>query len=178
MKKTDKQMLVIFGASGDLTARKLIPALFDLYRGGYLPENFAILGTSRSVLSDEEYRKRVVMESPYLSKFVEKGESDTLQKFAEMVYYQALGKDYLEPYTELKERIDQLDESLGTGSNFIFYFSIPPSIYQAVAKNLSEAGLADDYGTSGTNENPRHVESRIAGTNNQDVGPRRQVRRR
>ena len=137
-------MLVIFGASGDLTARKLIPALFDLFRGKFLPEKFAILGTSRSALSDEEFRKKVVTESPYLEKYRERGENGSLNQFAEMVYYQELGEDYLVPYTALKERIEILDKKLGTSGNYIFYFSIPPSIYQAVAKNLCEAGLSDD----------------------------------
>ena len=66
MKKTDNQMLVIFGASGDLTARKLIPSLFNLYLAKQLPENFVVLGVSRSNLSDEAFRDRVVYESKYL----------------------------------------------------------------------------------------------------------------
>ena len=56
MKKTDNQMLVIFGASGDLTARKLIPSLFNLYLADQLPENFVVLGVSRSDLSDSKIR--------------------------------------------------------------------------------------------------------------------------
>lgn len=54
--KVDNQMLVIFGASGDLTYRKLVPALFDLYRQGALPDNFAVLGVARSQFSDETFR--------------------------------------------------------------------------------------------------------------------------
>ena len=68
MKKTDNQMLVIFGASGDLTARKLIPSLFNLYLAKQLPENFVVLGVSRSDLSDKAFRDRVVYESEYLKK--------------------------------------------------------------------------------------------------------------
>ena len=68
MKKTDNQMLIIFGASGDLTARKLIPALFNLYIAKQLPKNFIVLGASRSNLTDEEFRNRVVYESKYLKK--------------------------------------------------------------------------------------------------------------
>lgn len=144
MRKTENQMLVIFGASGDLTTRKLIPALFDLYRGGFLPENFAILGTSRSPLSDETFRARVVTESPYLEKYREGEVSDILVKFAQLIYYQDLGEDYLAPYTSLHDRIVALDKELGTEQNYIFYLSTPPKIYQAVARNLCEAGLADD----------------------------------
>jgi len=66
MKKTQNQMLVIFGASGDLTARKLIPALFNLFKAKQLPENFVVLGASRSNMSDDAFRDKVVMESKYL----------------------------------------------------------------------------------------------------------------
>ena len=66
MKKTDNQMLVIFGASGDLTARKLIPSLFNLYLADQLPENFVVLGVSRSDLSDNAFRDCVVYKSEYL----------------------------------------------------------------------------------------------------------------
>jgi glucose-6-phosphate 1-dehydrogenase len=57
VKKPQNQILIIFGASGDLTKRKLIPALFDLFQQDLLPEKFAVLGASRTVLSDEEFRK-------------------------------------------------------------------------------------------------------------------------
>ena len=66
MKKTEDQILVIFGASGDLTARKLMPALFNLYVAQQLPKNFVVLGASRSNLSDESFRDKVVFSSPYL----------------------------------------------------------------------------------------------------------------
>ena len=59
-------MLVIFGASGDLTARKLIPAIYNLYKGGHLPKNYVVLGASRSDWNDADFRKKVVEESPYL----------------------------------------------------------------------------------------------------------------
>ena len=66
MRKTENQLLVIFGASGDLTARKLVPALYKLYKDKHLPEHFAVLGVARSFMTDEEFRKRVALESKYL----------------------------------------------------------------------------------------------------------------
>ena len=60
MEKADAQMLLIFGASGDLTTRKLIPALYELYVRNLLPENFVILGAARTVLTDDEFRKNSV----------------------------------------------------------------------------------------------------------------------
>ncbi|MGB5238196.1 MAG: glucose-6-phosphate dehydrogenase [Flavobacteriaceae bacterium] len=144
MIKTENQMLIIFGASGDLTARKLIPALYDLYLGGFLPENFAILGTSRSDLSDQDFREKVVTKSPYLKDRLEKGEKKRLEEFSGLLYYQDIGGDYAGDYGILKDRIEELDKNLGTNGNYIFYLSTPPDIYEIVAKNLSEQSLSDD----------------------------------
>ena len=76
--------VVIFGASGDLTARKLIPAFYHLYEGGYLPENFALLGVSRTELSDDDFRKQVVYESTYLPDDLPQEKKDI---FAKMLFY-------------------------------------------------------------------------------------------
>ena len=62
----DPLIFVIFGASGDLTRRKLIPAVFDLHKGGHLPENFALLGVSRSKLSDDDFRNKAFLESGHI----------------------------------------------------------------------------------------------------------------
>ena len=83
----DNLILVIFGASGDLTARKLIPAIFDLYRRELLPECFAVLGVSRSTLSDEDFRKKVVLESDFVKN---KAEDLELTDFASKLYYQSV----------------------------------------------------------------------------------------
>ncbi len=137
-------MLIIFGASGDLTARKLIPALYDLYLGDFLPENFAILGTSRSELSDEDFREKVVTKSPYLKDRLENGDKKRLREFSNLLYYQDIGGDYAEHYGGLKERIESLNRDLGTQGNYIFYLSTPPNIYEIIAKNLAEQSLSDD----------------------------------
>ena len=137
-------MLVIFGASGDLTARKLIPALFDLFKGNYLPENFAILGTSRSVMSDDEFRKKVVLESKYFDKHKLQGGDKDLEEFSNLCYYQDIGGDYTKEYSGLKDRIAKLDNELGTNGNFIFYLSTPPNIYETIAKNLADQSLSDE----------------------------------
>lgn len=137
-------MLIIFGASGDLTARKLIPALYDLFLGGFLPENFAILGTSRSNLSDKEFREKVVTKSPYLKDQMSNGDKDRLKQFSGMLYYQDIGGDYNDDYGGLRDRIEKLNTDLGTNGNYIFYLSTPPDIYETIAKNLSEQTLSDD----------------------------------
>ena len=88
MKKTDDQVLVIFGASGDLAARKLLPALYQLFKGGFLPTNYVILGTSRSQLTDEEFRKKALLESGYLDPGKE--DPQQMEAFSEKIFYQPI----------------------------------------------------------------------------------------
>lgn len=144
MNKTVNQILIIFGASGDLTARKLIPALFNLHKGGYLPENFVILGVSRSNLTDGEFRKKVVFESKYLKEKLKGEEEELITLFADKIFYQDLGMDYDTDYTEINHRISDLNSKLGTDYNYIFYFSTPPNLYETIVKNLSEQGLSNE----------------------------------
>ena len=86
MKKTNNQMLIIFGASGDLTARKLIPALFNLYVARQLPQNFVVLGASRSDLTDEEFRDKVVNNSPYLKAKLEDLKENYIKGFTDRIF--------------------------------------------------------------------------------------------
>ncbi len=137
-------MLIIFGASGDLTERKLMPALFSLHKEGHAPENFVILGASRSEMSDEAFRKKVVLESSYLNEDSEKNDKKAMDAFAERIFYEDLGKEYDSDYSGLKERIEALNSRFGTDNNFIFYLSTPPNLYEAIAKNLNDQGLTDE----------------------------------
>lgn len=136
MKSNDNQILVIFGASGDLTARKLVPAIFDLYKNGFLPENYLILGASRSKLSDEDFRKRVLFDS----KYIDEKDDELVEKFSKMLYYQPI-EGYEADYSSLKDRVYELNESHGTDFNFIYYLSTPPGVYGAIAKQLNDADL-------------------------------------
>lgn len=138
------QMLVIFGASGDLTARKLVPALYNLYKNDHLAKNFVVLGTSRSDISDEDFRKKVVNESKFLDDKIEDEDKDFVKKFADKLFYQDIGDDYDTDYTKLAKRIESLNEEKSTDSNYIFYLSTPPSLYETIAKNLSKKGLTNE----------------------------------
>ncbi|MBS9463836.1 glucose-6-phosphate dehydrogenase [Flagellimonas sp. 389] len=144
MKKTNSQMLIIFGASGDLTARKLIPALFNLYVAEQLPKNFIVLGASRSNLTDEEFRNRVVYESKYLKEKINGLDKKKLEAFANTLFYEDLGDDYASNYEGLSKRITSLNDSHNTEHNYMFYLSTPPSIVETIAKNLSEYNLNDE----------------------------------
>lgn len=134
-------MLVIFGASGDLTARKLIPAIFTLATDGHLPENFIVLGASRSSWSDEEFRKNVVTESKHLKDKLDDDPKMKVEDFADRLFYHELSNDQDSDYGPLKERIDSLNGEHGTDGNYIFYLSTPPSAYEPISKNLHAEGL-------------------------------------
>ena len=137
-------MLIIFGASGDLTARKLIPAIYNLYKGGHLPENYVVLGASRSEWTDDDFRDSVVRESAYLADQLKGVDQQFMEKFTDKLFYHELGDDQDNDYSPLKARITALNEAHKTGGNYIFYLSVPPAAYNQIAKNLHNQGLHDE----------------------------------
>lgn len=142
MNKTENQMLVIFGASGDLTARKLVPSLYNLYEAGQLPKNFVVLGASRSDMTDEDFRNRVVLKSKYLKEKLKDKNKEEVKKFADIFYYEDLGKAYDVDYAPLRKRVGNLNDEKGTEGNIMYYLSTPPRLYETIAKNLADAGLS------------------------------------
>jgi len=133
MIQTENQILIIFGASGDLTKRKLIPALYDLYKQKLLPEKFAVLGASRSQLTDNEFRTRA-------EEFLPKDES--VDSFKKMLFYQPVLTNTADDLIPLKNRLQQLSTDLQIEENYIFYLSTPPSLYGIIPRLLSENGLS------------------------------------
>ncbi len=142
MKKNQNQMLVIFGASGDLTARKLVPALFNLFKADQLPKNFVVLGASRSNMSDEAFRDKVVLESEYLKEKSKDVSEKKMKTFASKFFYEDLGDTYDGDYSGLKKRIHELNDKKKTEGNIMYYLSTPPTLYESIAKSLSDAGLS------------------------------------
>lgn len=129
-------IFVIFGASGDLARRKLIPALHELHQAGLLPAHFALLGVSRSELSDEAFRKEVFTDNPHI-----KGEKE--ENFGRALFYEAIDTLAAEGYQQVRLRLEQLDEEWHTGGNYVFYLSTPPSLYTKIPAFLAQAGLND-----------------------------------
>ena len=127
------QILVIFGASGDLTKRKLVPALFDLFKQKLLPEKFAVLGVSRTKLSDEDFRTKMDEFLP---------DTDQAKEFKKLLFYQALSVTEASEYDILKERLKNLEDNFQIPSNYIFYLSTPPSMYTIIPENLHKIGLS------------------------------------
>ncbi|GBD91955.1 glucose-6-phosphate 1-dehydrogenase [bacterium BMS3Abin04] len=140
MTKTESQVLVIFGASGDLTKRKLLPALYDLYKQNMLPQFFAILGVSRTNYTDFQFRDKMHSSIIDYGKY---GIEDVskIKKFVNNVFYQPIDTNSPEAYGELKNRLKKLTDKLGIRSNFIYYLSTPPSLYGTIPQFLAERGL-------------------------------------
>ena len=135
----DALIFVIFGASGDLTRRKLVPAIFDLFKGGHLPEGFCLLGVSRSDLSDDEFRNEVLWNNQHLDLSDES--ADSQNSFANKLFYQAIDTLNGADYAKVTLRLDQLDRQFNTAGNYIFYLSTPPSLYGKIPEFLAQQGL-------------------------------------
>ena len=132
--------IVIFGASGDLTARKLVPALYNLYLNDVLPNPFLVVGCARTKWTRHDFQAR--MEEA----IKEAGNMDTSKwpAFAASLYYQSLDYDSLPSFVELADLLRDLDKKHSTGGNRIFYLAIPPSLYKTIAQMLGRTGLSGE----------------------------------
>ena len=141
--QTDNNCIVIFGASGDLTHRKLIPALYNLYKIGRLSENFSVLGVARSDLNDETFREK--MRETLIHN--EETTPETLDAFCSHLYYQAVNTSDAQDYGKLVPRLDDLHDKYKTCGNTLYYMSTPPSLYGVIPECLAAHGLnTEEYG--------------------------------
>lgn len=145
MKKVENQVLVIFGASGDLTYRKLVPALFDLYKQDSLPQNFVVLGVARSEFSDESFREKMIDGIRQFSSFHDSRDED-LEAFSKLLFYLSVNTDDGADYGRLKSYLQKIDSDFGTGGNYLFYLSTPPSLYPLIPRFLAQQGLSREEG--------------------------------
>jgi glucose-6-phosphate 1-dehydrogenase len=129
--------LVIFGASGDLTERKLIPALHSLACEGLLPDNLQILGTGRTEYTDQAFRKHLREGTAEHGRL----KPGLWEDFAARLSYLPGSYDDPETFRRLEERLSKLDTEKGTGGNRLYYLAIPPVLYPQVIKQLGESGL-------------------------------------
>jgi glucose-6-phosphate 1-dehydrogenase len=142
-------VLVIFGASGDLTRRKLVPALFNLAEQNLLPYGFTVLGVARSMMDSDQFRNSLRAGS--FSAGSHSAEREELwNSFARGVFYLSADPHNLEDVRRLGALLDQIDRERGTGGRRVYYLALPPSSYQAVVGNLGESGLANAISNSGS----------------------------
>jgi glucose-6-phosphate 1-dehydrogenase len=133
--------MVIFGATGDLTRRKLLPALYRLSQQLMVPTEFAVLGTSRQPLSDDEFRAAM---KEAVTQFGHEDSLDesTWQSFAKRLFYLAGDFNDAELYQQLKTKLEAVDREYDTQGNRIFYLATAPDFFGLIAGQLGEAKLA------------------------------------
>ena len=138
MNRPEDQVLVIFGASGDLTKRMLMPSLYELHVRQMLPERFVILGTSRKSMSDDDFRLSIRLMLEELKG--EKGlNGEEVDRFLQKVYYQPF--DPVEGANELGERVMFLMEENAIPTRVVYYLATPPNSQQAITKYIGRSCL-------------------------------------
>jgi glucose-6-phosphate 1-dehydrogenase len=141
--KSESTIFVIFGGTGDLNARKLAPALYNLFLDGWLPEQFSIIGTGRTQLSDEQFRTNLLED---INQFSRSGKAvpKKWEAFSKNVFYQVSDAKDHETYKEFGKRIDQHNSDWNTKANVIYYLAVSPELFPIIASNISKAKLAED----------------------------------
>ncbi len=135
-------ILVIFGASGDLTQRKLVPALYQLKRERRLPAELTIVGTARREWSHDYFRQQMRQGIEEFSDGI--GSEEYWQDFAQGLYYFPGNMDDPESYAKMKVFLEELDGIRGTRGNRVFYLAVSPNFFPPGLKNLGAAGMLKD----------------------------------
>ncbi len=137
-KLSEPFIIVIFGASGDLAARKLLPALLHAHNKGMLPDSYGVLGVGRSALSDESFRSKM---DEALAGFAKEINPEIRREFLQKLYFHSMNTSDANDYIGLKQRLAELDIRMATGRNFLYYLATPPSLYETITRNLGRQGL-------------------------------------
>ncbi|MBF8263260.1 MAG: zwf [Parachlamydiales bacterium] len=139
----DPCILVIFGATGDLTGRKLTPAIYHLGREGLLPANFACVGFARRPKSNEEFRQELKQDVETFSRTTPIDEA-YWKNFQEQIFYHRSEFDSNDGYQSLARLLSQIDTRHGTRGNRIFYLSVPPKFFPLIIEKLKKFNLIYD----------------------------------
>src|ERR1043166_2715227 len=131
--------IVIFGATGDLTHRKLIPALYNLAANGELPPAVAVIGFARRPKTDEQFRNELGETTKQFSR--QEIRDDIWKTFSQSIFYHQSEFGDESGYQSRAKRLDQIDEERGTRGNRLFYFAAGPEQFETILKNLKTAGL-------------------------------------
>ncbi|MFD3003065.1 glucose-6-phosphate dehydrogenase [Pontibacter toksunensis] len=141
--KAAPTIAIIFGGTGDLAKRKLVPAFYNLYLDGWLPEPFALIGLGRSDTNDTKYQEHL---REGVKEFSRSGEpaDETWDVFRHSISYLRSNINDPAAYQDLADRIHALEEAWGTRANRLFYLSVAPRFIEPVTIHLSEVGIAND----------------------------------
>ncbi len=138
---TQPTIFFIFGGTGDLTSRKLVPALYNLYIDGWLPKNFAIVGMGRTQQTDDQFRGLLLDD---INKFSRSGKADAekWKKFSANVYFQISDIADEKTYIEQGERIKKLGDEWKAEPCVVYYLAVAPRFFTPIAENLAKHKLA------------------------------------
>lgn len=141
--KSQPTIIFIFGGTGDLTSRKLIPALYNLYLDNWMPNHFQIVAMGRTSLTNEKFRENLMND---VNKFSRSGKvvADKWEAFAKNLFFQVSDINDTKTYQEQGERIDNFRKETGVEPNIIYYLAVAPRFFSIVADNLSKHKLAVD----------------------------------
>ena len=141
--KTEPTIFVIFGGTGDLTSRKIAPALYNLFLDGWLPDLFSIIGTGRTQLSDDQFRDNLHKD---IDSFSRTGKADPKkwEDFSKNIFYQVSDINNADTYKEFGKRVEKHDADWKVKANVIYYLAVSPNFFPIIASNISKAKLADD----------------------------------
>lgn len=149
-------VVIIFGASGDLTHRKLVPALYNLGVDGLLPAHFFMVGVARREFTNESFREDLKKSVAEFSR--RKPLNETIWKdFAENSFYHTAPFDQLEGYQRLGQLLDSIDQRAGTACNRVFYLATSPEYFETIGRNLAAAGLLDQGKKAGSDVRARNA---------------------
>jgi glucose-6-phosphate 1-dehydrogenase len=142
MSSADPCVLVIFGASGDLTRRKLLPALYNLAESRLLPDSFAVLGVARPPIAEDDFRAQ-------MKERVRDAEGEPLEgplwdRLSGQLHYINGEFDDAQLYVRIRSLLAELDGKYGTPGNYLFYLAVPPGLFGTVALHLASAGLTKE----------------------------------
>ncbi|MBN1847392.1 MAG: glucose-6-phosphate dehydrogenase [Deltaproteobacteria bacterium] len=137
---SDPCAILIVGASGDLTGRKIIPALFNLYLHSGLPRRFFIVGCARTELGGNGFREKM----RYALPFDDEIDETKWRHFSHHLHYRTIDYDDLSSFLKLKQDLERLEIQFKTQGNRLFYLAIPPSLYRQTARMIGTAGLSKE----------------------------------
>lgn len=142
-RRPDTTVVTIFGAGGDLSWRKIIPALFNLYLENLMPENFAILGLDIKDIKDDDFRNHLL---EGVNKFSRRGRADPEQwkKFSSAISYRKADFTNKDCYKGLASEFSQLEEKWKAKTNRIFYLAVPPGFFETISQNIGNIHLSNN----------------------------------
>ncbi|RTX83040.1 glucose-6-phosphate dehydrogenase, partial [Staphylococcus piscifermentans] len=141
MKKNISALITIFGATGDLSYRKLFPSIYNLFQKGYFAESVAIIGAGIDQLTTEEFRKQV---KAAIQNHIDNPEK--VESFLKHLFYKQQDVNDTASYESLLQLSQKLEDQFNLEGNRLFYLAMSPNFFGIVAKNLKDSGLTNTKG--------------------------------